>query len=172
MKRQTIIGAALMIISLAHLNAQDSAKVNPSVSKGFSDHFPGAKNVAWKPLRKEISQAMFFHKENSWIAFFDRQGNLLTCGRRIKATNELPLKIQTSLEQYRKRVEKKFGPLAVALIYEMLKNDQTTYYITLENSMAAILMSAQSNGYASIVRKRMKDTQPSLAPGSSIAKKN
>jgi hypothetical protein len=172
MKKNIILAAVFMSFSL-NLFAQNGSNVKPSVYGAFQKSFSGASNVTFTALTDQITKAQFFHDGHPWLAFFDNNGNVITSGRRIKDLQMLPLSIKSGLHNQKKRMEKKFGDLAIALVYEMVSNQGTTrYYSTLENSIVKITLSVCSNGQCIIEKKELKrDTQtiPS-SPKDAIAK--
>jgi hypothetical protein len=171
MKKNIILGVAFMIMSLHQLAAQDSAQVSPSVSKRFEATFEGAKNVQWEFLPKKVTQARFVYQGSGWLAYFDQEGKLLTSGRRIKSTDDLPLNVQSGLRRAKSRFEKKSGAAQLGLIYEMVQNDITRYYITMESSAIRALFSVNTDGTAMMESKSAITKEPAT-PKDAIAKKN
>lgn len=170
MKKNIILGVAFMIMSLHQLVAQDSAQVSPSVSKRFEETFKGAKNVQWEFLPKKVSQARFVYQGSGWLAYFDHGGKLLTSGRRIKSAGELPLKVQSGLGTAKARFEKKSGACQVGIIYEMIQNDITKYYITVENAAIRALFSVNTDGSVTTESKTPITKEPAT-PKDAIARK-
>jgi hypothetical protein len=170
MKSNILYGVAFMLMSLNNLLAQDSIQVSAAVSSSFASSFNGASKVKWQKLSKGISQVQFGYMGNSWIAYFEQNGNLLTSGRRIKSFVNLPLKVQTGLEKKKAHVEKKFGPFTVASMYEMVRGELTSYIITMTNDRALITCSVNSSGLA-IVERKLRRTIDPQGPKDVIAKK-
>ena len=172
MKKNSIFGVAFMIMSLHQLAAQDSAQVSPSVSKQFEETFPGSKNMHWTFLPKEISEVKFLYDGKSWLAYFDADGNIITSGRRIKAVADLPLRVQSGFERAKSRFEKKSGPSQVGTIYEMVKNDITKYYITLQSAATRALLSVSTDGLAIFESKTPVTKDPVAPKKDAIARKD
>lgn len=172
MKKNIVLAAVFMTFTL-NLFAQNGSNVKPSVYGAFQKSFAGASNVTFTTLTDQITKVRFFHDGHAWLAFFDDKGNVITSGRRIKDLETLPLSIESGLLHQKKRMEKKFGDLAIALVYEMVNDQGTTrYYSTLENSIVKITLSVCTNGQCIIEKKELKrDTQtiPS-SPKDAIAK--
>lgn len=171
MKKNIIIGVACVIMSLQQLAAQDSLPVNGSVARRFEESFTGARNVQWTSLPKKVSQAQFYYQGGSWIAFFDHAGQLITSGRKIKSTQDLPLKVQAGLNRAKSRMERKAESFQVAIIYEMIKDEVTKYYITMQNPTTTALVSINSEGGSMLESKKV--FKPELkTPKDVIAKTN
>ena len=171
MKKNIILGVAFMIMSLHQLAAQDSTQVAPTVSQRFEESFKGASNVHWTSLAKNVSQAQFVYQGGSWLAYFDKDGNLLTSGRKISSIEQLPLSVQSGFRRAKARMERKTGSFRIALIYEMVKDDVTKYYISMQNDAIRTLLSVRTDGATAIETKKFITREPT-APKDVIAKKN
>lgn len=171
MKAKIITGIAFVLISLQSLSAQDSAKVNASVKRSFEKSFTTATNVFWTALPKKISQAQFHYNEGSWVAYFDYAGNILTSGRRIKSPSDLPLKVQEGLRRAKARMEKKGGACQVITIYEMIKDENTKYFVSLQNETHLCSFSISNAGYATMEVTKPRTFQSQINK-EAIAKKN
>lgn len=160
MKKHIIFGIALMLVSLQRLHAQDSVRVSPSVTKSFEQSFAGAKNIFWVALPKQVTQAQFFYQGASWLAYFDMAGKVITCGRRIKTASDLPLKVQDGLRRARTRLEKREGASQIILIYEMMKEESTKYYVSLQTDSNIATFSFGSDGYSILENKKPRTVVP------------
>ena len=172
MKKNSILGVAFMIMSLHQLAAQDAAQVSPSVSKQFEETFPGAKNMQWTFLPKKLSEVKFLYEGKGWLAYFDADGNIISSGRRIKVVGDLPLRVKAGFERAKERFEKKSGPSQVGTIYEMVKDDITKYYITLQSSAMHALLSVSADGLAIFESKTPVTKDPVVPKKDAIARKN
>src|SRR5262245_39015492 len=135
MKKNIILSAALSLICLCSLSAQEnqeSATVNASVTRSFEKKFAGATNIKWSNHDKGVSLARFQMGEEVWLAYFSREGTLITSGRKIKSPDALPIKVKESLDKVETRYESKFGSLDHGGIYEMVSDNGTEYYVPLE----------------------------------------
>lgn len=172
MKNNIFLGAALTIISLTNLAAQDSIQLNTNVSRSFKETFQGAEKIRWASLRKGITKAQFYHDGNSCVAYFDEEGALITSGRKIRSVKDLPIKVQTGLTVKKNQMEKKLGALSISHIFEMIKADMTTYYVSLYNNRADIFLSVNTSGFAVVEKKTIKKRDKTEGPKDVIAKKN
>jgi len=170
MKKNIILSAALFILCLSNLSAQD-ATVNARVTKSFEEKFIGASNIKWSTHEKGVALAKFRMGDETWLAYFNSEGSLITSGRKIKSADALPLKVKASLEAVETRYESKFGPLDQGGIYEMTGEYSTEYFVPLQNGQLAMMVSfTDDGGYA--IRKKDKIASPIGADKSVIAKKN
>ena len=170
MKTNVIIAAVLMLIC-ANLSAQESAQVNTIVAGNFETKFPGASTVRWQSQPKGISLAHFFVGNETWVAYYSAEGDLITSGKKIKVTNQLPIKVKESLKNVQTQYEGKFGALLFGSIFEMTNNAGTEYYIPMENNQLSLMLSIDSNGSVCI-RKKERHVSPAKIEPVVIAKKN
>ena len=171
MKKNIILSAAFMLVSLHQLTAQDDGHVNPSVSKSFEQSFTGARNVTWTQLPSKIAQAKFIYGGGSWLAYFDHEGKMITSGRKIKNVNDLPLEVQSGLYKMKSRLEKKSGSLLIAYVYEMMKDGHTKYFIVTENNSTTATFSVNPEGFSVLENKKPRSIEAQV-PRDVIAKKN
>ena len=170
MKKNIILSAALTIICL-NLFAQENATVNAYVTRNFEKEFSGATNVAWSNHGKGISLAQFRLDDESWVAYFNRQGDLITSGRKIKSSDRLPYKVKESLGTMEDKFEAKYGPLDHGAIFEMISAGGTEYFVPLENGQVALMISFTDAGSSKLERKEIRESAVTT-PKSVIAKKD
>lgn len=171
MKKNIIIAAALGLICLNNVFAQESAQVNASVAKNFASKFAGASNVSWEPKAKGISLVKFHLQNESWIAYYSNEGDLITSGRKVMSPNLLPIKVKEALKDVQSKYESKFGNFLFGSIFELTSDKGTEYYIPLENAQLSMLVSIDNTGYSDI-RSKVRHTSPIEIDKSVIAKKN
>jgi hypothetical protein len=172
MKKNIILSAALSLICLCSLSAQDeSATVNANVTRNFEKKFAGATNIKWSTHDLGVSLARFQMGEQIWLAYFAREGTLITSGRKIKSPDALPIKVKESLNRVQTRYESKFGSLDLGGIYEMISENGTEYFVPLENSQLSMMV-AFSDGGGFDIRRKETHTTPIPRDKSVIAKKN
>jgi hypothetical protein len=170
MKNNIIIGAALFIISLSNSVAQNDPAANASASQGFEKTFKGALNVKWTACEKKISLVQFKFMDKAWLAYFDHTGKLLTSGRRVSIP-ELPVIVQTGMYSTKERFEKKNGALTLGLIYEMVTDGVTEYYVPLKNTKIFLMIAVRTDG-AVVIKSRKKSSEQSKSPQDIIARKD
>lgn len=171
MKKNIILGITFILLSLQQVAAQNNVQVSERVSARFDESFADAKNVRWKSLPKQISQAQFYYNGASWLAYFDEKGTIITSGRRIKDEHELPLQVQTGLNRAKNRIEKKGSSAEVVLMYEMVQDDATRYFVSMQNENTISSFFISQNGNATLQAEKARAHTP-IAPKDVIAKKN
>jgi hypothetical protein len=171
MKKNIILAVTLAVICLTNLFAQENAKVKASVIQGFEKKFAGASNVKWESQPKEISLVQFRFENESWIAYYSKEGSLITSGRVIKAVDTLPIKVKESLQMAQDKYQSKYGTLAISVVYEMTNDKGTEYYIPMANSQVSLLVSLDESGFSSI-RNKSKSNLTIGEDKTAIAKRN
>jgi hypothetical protein len=171
MKKNIIIAAVLMLICLNNLSAQESTQVKASVARNFEEKFLGASNVRWTAEPKGISLAQFRIENDAWVAYFSPEGNLITSGRKIKSSDQLPIKVKEALNNVESKYESKFGSFQYGGIYEMTSDNGTQYFVPLESQKLSMMVSITDGGSSNILRKDHHDL-PNTPDPTAIAKKN
>lgn len=169
MKKNIIIGAALFIISLSNLAAQESP-ANASATQSFEKSFTGASNPKWTRCEKKISLVQFHYMNKPWLAYFDHAGKLITSGRRV-SIHELPVIVQGGMLSIKERSEKKYGALTLGLIYEMVTDRVTEYYVPLANTKIRLMIAVQTNG-ATVIKSKKTLSEDPKSPKDVIARKD
>ena len=171
MKKHIIIAAVLSLICLNNLFAQEKAPVNATVIRSFESEFSEASNLRWEPQQRGILLAKFRFENESWIAYYSREGTLITSGRKVESPNLLPIKVKNALENVQDKYEQKYGTFARGTVFEMTTDNGTEYFIPLENVRMSVLVSINDSGISTVERKE-KHSSPIATNGSAIAKKN
>lgn len=174
MKKNIILSAALTLVCLCNLSAQEnqeSATANATVTRNFEKKFTGATNIKWSNHEKGVSLAQFQMGSEVWLAYFSHEGTLITSGRKVKSPDALPIKVKESLDKIQTKYESKFGSLDLGGIYEMTNDNGTQYFVPLENGQLSMMVSFSGDG-AYDVRRKETHISPISTDKSVIAKKN
>lgn len=146
---------ALVMMTIGHVVfAQPVVSPAEKVKKSLKVHFENATSVTWSKYNP-LHYATFSYNDESWIAFIDSDGKLVTSGRRI-STNQLPIVVQRRLHTLLDTYEKKFGALKSGCIYEMVKSDATEYFIPFENDHHYVTFISRSDGDLVVAAKGKK----------------
>ncbi len=113
--------------------------VSEKVLNAFSTEFSTAKDVQWT-VGSDYCMAKFQYNEKYVFAYYNQEGDLLGLSRNI-TTADLPLSLQTNLKR-------EYAGYWVSDLMEVAKDEETIYYITLENADAkVVLKAAGGNGW-------------------------
>jgi len=171
MKKNIVLAIVLSVICLHNLMAQQNAIENASVARAFEADFSGAENVQAEPEQKNVTLIKFLYKEAFWLAYYTRDGRLISSGRKIKSLDQLPVNVKKSLDALQGEYERKYGSLAVGAPFEMVSDAGTTYFVPLQNTALSMFISIDGSGSTSIRSKQVRDSIV-IPEKSVIAKKN
>jgi CRISPR/Cas system-associated exonuclease Cas4 (RecB family) len=99
--------------------------VSKKVLDAFKTDFTAVKDAEWI-TGSGYYRASFIFNEKHVFAFYDMDGGLLGVSRYISPV-DLPLNLQISLK-------KNYNEYWISDLFEVSKNETTSYYITLENA--------------------------------------
>jgi len=127
-----------MILTLAIVVSTMSAfagegQVNQKVLEAFRTEFNTAKEVAWS-AGDNYYRATFTFNEKHVFAYYSVEGELLGITRYISPA-DLPISLQQSLK-------KEYTGFWISDLFEVARNDESGYYITLENADSKIVLKA------------------------------
>lgn len=120
---------------------------NDKVLTSFNQKFAEAKEVSTSVTNKFV-QVRFKMNEQVMFAFFTESGELLGVSRHI-ITNQLPLALQTEIKV-------SFPGTWVTELFEYSSENESTYYLTLENADQKILLKSEYGSSWSVTKKVKK----------------
>ena len=138
-----------MILSLAIALSTFSAfaageeTVNQKVLNAFKNEFATAKEVEWTAT-DDYYKASFLYNESYVFAYYSPDGELLGMTRYI-SPSDLPIHLQMSLK-------KKYSNYWVSDLFEVAKNNATSYYTTIENADATIILKSTGGSEWSVFK--------------------
>jgi hypothetical protein len=159
MKRTILSLAAVLMIGLgafanngiadngANSNAKD---VNQQAVKAFNNDFASAKNAVWEQS-KDLTKVTFTFGEQVMFAFYNNSGELQAVTRNI-LSNQLPLSLLTELK-------KEYNGFWISNLFEMASDDQTSYYVTLENADKTLVLKSVGVNNWSVYSKTKKEAE-------------
>jgi hypothetical protein len=148
MKKSILVWALTLIIGLNSSFAGTTTEISEKVTKSFQKEFAGAQNVQWEQ-GKDFVRATFTQNEQVMFAYFNPDGDLLAVTRNILA-GQLPINLFTD-------VKKSYGGFWITELFELAMNNETSYYITLQNGdQKVILKSNGTNGWE-VFKKEKKE---------------
>lgn len=170
MKKTLIILLILITASTAsQLRAQDVGKISPATLNAFNTAFRGVEEVKWEMV-KDIYLARFRYQGDVWIAYLSPDGKLLSSGRKVKTSQDLPIIVRDEIASLSESMQKKYEQVAVANLFEMVTDGSTEYFLAFENGSHTLLYSISTAG-ASTLRNKVRKTTPMSAPKTVIASK-
>lgn len=126
--------------------AEDTA-VSATVLQSFRSSFEYATEVKWS-LAENMYKAEFEFNGQYISAFYDADGAMVAMTRNV-STMQMPITLQASLK-------KDYQNYWISDLFELTDNGGTTYYITLENPDAKVVLKSNGSYSWSTFQKQKK----------------
>ncbi|MES1159355.1 MAG: hypothetical protein ABUM51_01225 [Bacteroidota bacterium] len=137
MKKVILSLATVLMIGISAF-ASKNDEVNQLAVSNFNKEFINAKNIVWEQ-KQDYLKVTFSMNEQVLFAYYNNNGDLQAIVRNIVST-QLPINLLTDLK-------KDYSGFWISDLFEIASDDQTSYYVTLENADKKIVL--RSNGAAS-----------------------
>ena len=135
MKHKLFIWMLTVLLSGVSVFANTGVIVNERVISNFKKDFATAQDVVWE-RSNEYVKATFTMNQQVMYAWYAREGTLVAVSRNI-VSSQLPIRLFTE-------VKKNYARYWISDLFEIAMNNETIYYITLENGDHKLVM--RSNG--------------------------
>jgi hypothetical protein len=136
MKKSILSIATVLMMGLSAFAAKnDGSDINQSAVRSFNKEFSNATNVKWEQKTGYV-KVEFTMNDQVLFAYYDNDGKLTAVVRNI-VSEQLPINLYTSLKT-------DYTGYWISELFEIASDDQTTYYVTLENADKKIVL--RSNG--------------------------
>lgn len=142
--KKIIVTMAIAISSLSAI-AMDGS-VNQKVLDAFKTEFATASEVEWT-IGSDYYKASFNYNGKYVFAFFNDNGEMLGMTRHLSPL-DLPLALQGNLK-------KNYEGFWISELFEVVKSDETNYYVTIENADNTIVLESSGNSW-NIYKKTKK----------------
>ena len=148
MKKQLITLSLAVLVTISSAFAGNRDGVSDKAVKSFHKDFAQARNVEWD-TNKDLQKATFELNGQVLFAYYSKDGDLLAVSRNI-ATSQLPIRLAASLKQ-------QYGDYWVSDLFEMASNNESSYYITVENAESKTVLRAIGAGDWQLYKKTKKE---------------
>jgi hypothetical protein len=148
MKQFFLSIAAMLVLSVSAFAGGGGDNVNQQAVSSFKKDFVNATNAVWEPRDGGYSKATFSLNGQVLFAYYDNNGSLLAVVRNI-VSDQLPINLLASLR-------KDYGDCWISDLFEIAANDQTTYYVTVENGDKKIVLKSSGSDYWETYSKERK----------------
>lgn len=152
--KKKIAGLALLAVILTTTTfaspVDGNVNVNTKVLTAFNQQFAYASDTKWHVTENYI-QATFKMNEQFMIAYFSEAGELLGISRNM-IVHQLPINLQAD-------IKKNYSKSWVTELFELAKEDETTYYITLENSDNKLSLKSTDGNTWTVFKKIKKSAE-------------
>lgn len=140
--KKMILSLAIAFTAFTAFAADEN--VDQKVLTAFKNEFTAAREVKWT-VTDNYYKAEFLYNDKYVYAYYSVDGELLGLTRYISPT-DLPISLQMSLKK------KYGGDYWVSDLFEVAKNDATSYYITLENADSSIVLKSTGGNEWSVFK--------------------
>ena len=134
--KKIVLAAALLISTGLTTVFAEVPEITAQVVAAFKNQFPSATETEWS-TGSNYYKASFLYNNNYVNAYYSPEGDFLATLRNISSV-DLPVLLQASLK-------KNYSSFWVSDLYEMSKQEGSSYYVTLENADQKIVLKS-SNG--------------------------
>src|SRR5689334_5468406 len=142
--KKMIIAAAMFVSLSAFANDE---KVSPKVLNSFNTEFTSAQEVEWTATG-DYFRASFDMNGVKVSAYYNADGELMGLTRNI-STAQLPVSLQANLK-------KNYSGYWISDLFEVAKNNGTSYYVTLENGDKKVVLTSANGSDWSTYKKDRK----------------
>jgi hypothetical protein len=142
---------SLVTIIMMGVSAFASGKegiVSQQAQNAFKRDFVTASNVSWEQ-KDNFVKATFSFNGQILNAYYNTNGDLQAVVRNI-LSDQLPINLLTDLRR-------DYTGYWITDLFEMSSGDQTTYYVTLENSEKKLVLKSEDASYWDVYSKTRKD---------------
>lgn len=150
MKKTILSIAAVLMMGISVFAAKDDEKdINQSIVRSFHQEFTNAKNIKWEQ-KTNFVKVQFSLNDQVLFAYYDNDGNLTAIVRNI-VSDQLPISLLTNLKQ-------EYTGYWISELFE-LANDETTYYVTLEDADKQIVLRSMGVNSWEVYSKKKKNAE-------------
>jgi hypothetical protein len=159
LKKSIMIGSKQVILSIATMlmmgisafaGVNDEVKVSQQAQQSFKRDFTNARNISWEQ-KQDFVKVTFSLNEQVLFAYYNNNGELQAVVRNI-VSDQLPINLLADLK-------KDYNDFWITDLFEIASDDQTAYYVTLENANKKIVLKSESASNWNVFSKTKKNLE-------------
>ena len=150
MKNKILLWTLLLLASFSSSFAGTATGVNDKIVNSFRKDFATASDVQWEKGSNYV-KATFKMSEQVMFAYYSEDGDLLAVTRNL-SSSQLPIGLLTQLK-------KNYSQYWISDLFEMARDNETSYYITLENGDHTLILRSNGANNWDVYKKEKKDVQ-------------
>ncbi|MBO9565876.1 MAG: hypothetical protein J7621_24070 [Niastella sp.] len=150
MKKTILVWALMLTVGISSSFARYTETVSQQVVNAFKKDFAGAQEISWES-GKEFAKVTFKLNDQVMFAYYSKEGELVAATRNI-LSSQLPINLQADLR-------KTYGAYWITDLFEMAANNNTSYYVTLQNGDQQVILKASASTGWETFRKEKKAVQ-------------
>jgi hypothetical protein len=144
MKKSILTIGAMLTIALSSAFANNNEGVSQKAKTSFSDNFTTVSNVQWQQ-DKNFAKATFIMNSQVMNAYYNDNGELMAITRNI-LSSQLPINLMAS-------IKKDYSNHWISDLFEIAADNETSYYVTLENADETIILKSNDFNTWSVYKK-------------------
>ncbi|HEY4062447.1 MAG TPA: hypothetical protein VGM30_11125 [Puia sp.] len=150
MKQVILSLATVLMMGVSAFAANNNDNVNQQAKQSFQKDFATARNVSYEQ-KPEYVKVTFSINDQVLFAYYNNNGELQAVVRNI-VSDQLPISLLTDLK-------KNYGDYWISELFEIAADDQTSYYVTVENKDRKIVLKSDGTSSWSAFSKTKKDVE-------------
>ena len=147
MKKIFLSLATVIMMGVSAFATGNEGTVSQEARNSFKRDFSMATNVSWEQ-KNGYTRATFSLNGQVLCAYYSNTGDLTAVVRNI-VSDQLPISLLTDLK-------KDYDGFWITDLFEISSNEETTYYVTLENSDKKIVLKSSGTNYWDVFSKEKK----------------
>lgn len=148
MKNKILLWTLVLTMSFSTGFAGTITGINEKVTESFKKDFATAEDVQWEKSSSFV-KATFKLSGQIMFAYYSEEGSLMAVSRNITAT-QLPIGLLNE-------VKKNYREFWISDLFEIAMNNETAYYITLQNGDYTLVMKSNGGSGWDVFKKERKE---------------
>jgi hypothetical protein len=146
--KKSMLTIAFSLVMLLSSFAGNATEIRAQVINSFKKDFAAAQDVQWEQ-GKQFVKATFKLNGQVMVAYYSEEGNLQAVTRNI-TSSQLPINLLAE-------IKKNYGTYWITDLFEIAMSNNTSYYITLENSDQTLILKSESAHEWEVYKKQKKE---------------
>jgi hypothetical protein len=148
MKNKILLWTLVLMMSVSTSFAGTITGINEKITESFKKDFATAEDVQWEKSSSFV-KATFKLSGQIMFAYYSEEGSLMAVSRNITAT-QLPIGLLNE-------VKKNYREFWISDLFEIAMNNETAYYITLQNGDYTLVMKSNGGSSWDVFKKERKE---------------
>jgi hypothetical protein len=149
MKSTVLSLAAVLIMGLSAFAGKND-EVSKLAVRAFNKDFAMARNISWEQ-KDNFVKVTFTMNDQVMFAYYNNNGTLQAVVRNL-VSDQLPINLLTQLKS-------EYSGYWISDLFEVASDDQTTYYVTLENADKKLVLNSADSSSWIVYSKTRKTAQ-------------
>lgn len=149
MKKMILSVVVVMSLIGGKAFAGEDEKVNSRAKEAFSKEFPAAEFAKWEEIENgEFYLVRFYYDQQGFVAYYNTQGQMIATARLV-TRESLPLRVSQVMKKMHNESD-------ILKIEELTMEGTLSYFVTVENDAARILLRIYHDGTVHKIKEEKK----------------